>query len=171
MSNSIENKDEMLALAKSLYMSYKSRKEISDETGLSESKIKYFAASSWFQERENTRTDLVKSFQKGKNFLLSSIASSGLQVLEITMKTWAKSGKVLNFQEAATISKIITEMDKIINTKPSTYDADSSENGALSQPEIIEILSLDPFYCHTKDVVATSNQPLSPVTSNPKKES
>jgi len=143
MSSQI-NKKEQLDKARELYLSYRPRKEIAELTGLNESTIKYHISSTWLQEREIQRVDLIKSLETGKNFSILNIGKLSLQLVENTLVEWTKQGKKLEMGEVLALSKIGSEMDKILKLRESTQEV--SKQVEMTEAQVAEIMKMDPFY-------------------------
>lgn len=137
-------------LARNLYMSYQSRDEIVEKSGMSMSSLKYYIHKSWYKEREASKYQMVQALSDSKKKVLTSIVSDGLELVARSMKEWVRSGKVLTPKEADSISKIITDADKI-----SKLDEGSPTDilGEIKPATYVEIreareraLELDPFH-------------------------
>jgi len=144
-SNNKKYTDEQLEVAKKLYMAYKPAKDIVEISGVKKSSIHYYIKTKWLQEREDNKSELLKTFTERKKSLMASIASNGLEILAKAMENLKDVNRPLSANEIKSISTIVSELDKISKLDEGNPTEILAEIKPATTIEIRELLNNDPF--------------------------
>jgi DNA-directed RNA polymerase subunit F len=137
--------DEQLNTAKKLYMAYKPLKDIVEITGIKKPSISYHIQNKWLKEREDSKSELLKTFTERKKSLMASIASNGLEILAKAMESLKNVDRPLSAAEIKSISTIVSELDKISKLDEGNPTEILAEIKPATTIEIRELLNNDPF--------------------------
>lgn len=133
--------------AKSMYMEFKSMRQIADKLGINYSTLKYHKQEhKWEEERNLIRKDILRDLADNKKAVLVSLTSNSLDCVDRAVKDLKNRPKPPSIQEARMLTNIITEIDRIIRLDDGEPTDIISEHKPVTVIELREKLKKDPFF-------------------------
>lgn len=138
--------NDQLEVGKNMYMEGKTFQQISDQTGMSMSNVKYYVATYWKPEREKINTEIMEVMASEKAADLVEITAYGLSFLKQSLKKLVEKASVEPSPGLLkTISTIVFEINKIKALDEGKPTEILSELRPASIVEMRELLKNDPF--------------------------
>ena len=145
MSNKVYTEDQ-LESARSLYMEFKSPREISKITGIKYRTILYHAKTNWVGDRDVLRHEILKEISENKKAILSSLTSNSLECVDRAIATLRRRETPPTIAEARMLTNIISEIDKILRLDDGNPTDIIAEHKPATIIELRDKLKKDPFY-------------------------
>lgn len=136
--------DEQITLAKNLYMAYKTRREISEASGINFNTLPGYIEK-WAVERELNKKELFSSLADAKKRHFVDLANNGLEVLVRGIKELNRSGEPLSPRDLKEVAAVIEVIDKIIRLDDGKPTEITENIKPATRESIIELLKADPF--------------------------
>lgn len=136
--------DEQIALAKSLYMAYKTRKEIAEASGINIKTLPDYIEK-WHPERELNKKEIFSSLADAKKRHFVDLANNGLEVLVRGVRELNRSGSPLSPRDLKEVAAVIEVIDKIIRLDDGKPTEITENIKPATRESIIELLKADPF--------------------------
>lgn len=130
--------------ARRLYMSYKTRKEIVDATGININTLASYI-DKWRPERELAKSEMFSALADSKKRFFVDLANNGLEILVRSLREMNRDGAVLEPKQLREISSIIGEIDKIIRLDDGNPTEITESLKPATRADIIQLLKSDPF--------------------------
>ena len=137
--------DDQIDEAKSLYMEFKTPREISAKTGIKYRTVIYHAKN-WKKDRDLFRYELLKEISENKKAILSSLTSNSLECVDRAIATLKRRENPPTITEARMLTNIIAEIDKILRLDEGNPTDIIAEHKPTTIIELREKLKSDPFY-------------------------
>jgi len=138
--------EEQIDLARSLYMEFKSPREIATATGIKYRTVLYHAKNNWAEDRNTLRHEILKEISENKKAILSNLTSNSLTCVDRAIATLKNRENPPTIQEARMLTNIIAEIDKILRLDDGTPTDIISEHKPATIIELKKKLKKDPFY-------------------------
>ena len=145
MSNKRYDEDQ-LELARSLYLEFKSPREIATKTGIKYRTVLYHAKNNWKEDRDVLRHEILKEISENKKAILSSLTSNSLECVDKAIATLKRRENPPTIAEARMLTNIIAEIDKILRLDEGNPTDIIAEHKPATIIELKEKLKKDPFY-------------------------
>jgi hypothetical protein len=131
-------------MAKAMFMNYKTYNEIANATGINPYTVRQ-KCGKWKKERDVQKYEVLKALVDHKKQFFVDLTTSGLELLVRNIKDLNNEKATLSVKELASISDIITNIDKIIRLDDGTATEIVTEIKPATREQIVELVRNDPF--------------------------
>jgi len=133
-----------------MYMKHMPLTQISRETGIPRSTLRYYQRQSWEQERTETAKELIGLIRSSTRHELKEIHTLGLRVIYNSLLAIEESGKTMRSVDMLNITKVLQGLDEMAAQE----DIKSPGHTDVEDYDVIdmaEMQSLDPFLAPKKE--------------------
>jgi hypothetical protein len=137
---------EQIALAKKMYMQYRSHKDIMSATGIGRQSLTHHIGTSWKNERELMKREVFDALAEGKRAAIAQITSDAIYSLQRFFREIASGESPLDARSAEKVSNILTNIDKIMRLDDGSPTEIVETINPATMKELKETLKeVDPF--------------------------